>query len=326
MPACYWTLCHCPDQQACVEHTGFHCSLWNGTVVQKPHDVNDARTRDAELALIRLDRDSTQLDALETRLEARRSELEREQREIEDAVNAGSNRRATVARVEAAYSRLPAVEQELRGVLADLDSINARISSAGGLVSTYLIVPYTSRTGYCACYDEKRRRLDPLVAQRAATTALLAPPLAERAALTGEVMALFTRLPSPSNVISALGSATFFFAIVMFVLFGKVTAFFAVMIGLLLIANRLMYIVGSLVRLNRQIMTIRRRIVRLDLVYYRVQSISTCQPPALPGTGTGTGTSVTPPPPIDENAWWVDLNDSANKAPGTAPSAPPEAP
>jgi hypothetical protein len=323
MPLCYWTLCHCPDQRPCVEHTGFHCGLWNGTAVRTPADVNDALTRDAELALVRLDRDSTQLDTLEARLSAERDELEREQRELEDALQRGAlgERRATINRLEVAYARLPGIRQDMRGVLADLDSLNARITSAGGLISTFLVVPYTSPTGYCACYDEKRRRLHPLVGQRAASAAMLAQPFAQRAAITGQVRSWFTQLPSQSNVMSTLGSVTFFAALFMFLLFGKVAAFFAVMVGLLLIAITLIDMIIALLRLDRQIMSIRRRIVKLDLLYYRVQSISTCQPPALPGTGTG----VTPPPPIDDNAWWVELNESGN-APGTSPSPPPETP
>ena len=304
MPICYWELCHCPDATPCNEHQGWNCGLWNGQVVQTPQVIRDAITRDAELALIRLDEDDRTRETLKAALEARAEELDDEAEELtrmRSAAKSIGDRGVVVSRMQQAQRRLEQVDVELRRVIADLDAMNARASKAGDLISTYLIVPYASQTGYCACYDTKRARLDAIASQRDVFGAQLSVLLAQRGTVVNQVVGLLAGMPSSGNLIQVTGSLALAFAIVAYVLFNLVTAYFVFMAGLIAIVAILASILVGLILIDDAIARVRRRIVKLDLAYYRLQAISTCQKPALPAGTKPVGFLGS------ENAWLEEL-------------------
>ena len=106
MPNCYWRLCTRPDTQPCPEHTGLACGRWNGQQVTALTQVSDAITRDAELAIQRLDADSSATDAVRQRLEQRKTDLERIKSDLESAINSAdtyAKRRQATRMLEPAY-------------------------------------------------------------------------------------------------------------------------------------------------------------------------------------------------------------------------------
>lgn len=91
MALCYWGLCECPDHEPCAEHAGFGCGFWNGILIQDPAQVEDALTRDAELAIVSLDADKDQVRAMRAQLEQKRADLEREKAQIERGLHGPSS-------------------------------------------------------------------------------------------------------------------------------------------------------------------------------------------------------------------------------------------
>ncbi len=317
MPICYWNLCHCPDAQPCSEHSGLGCSRWGSQTIQSLSQVSDPITHDAELAAVALDNDQAEANRLRQDLERKKADLEREKNDLEQAFNSAdsySERRAVARRIEGMYDRLAKIQPELQQTIADLNTLNARASVRGALIGTYLIVPYSSASGYCACYTEKQNRLAAIASQRAAEVAKLTPLFAQRAAIGQQVLGLFSSLPNPANIFKITGSLTFVAMLIAFIFLGIKAALIALLIGLIVIAIILITMIILLLSIDSQIMAVRQRIVRLDLQYYRLQSISTCVRPAA-GSSTTTGSGA------DENSWWKEI--VGPEAPET-PAPPPK--
>jgi hypothetical protein len=336
MPTCYWTKCSCPDQQPCNEHAGWNCGRWGNVLVTDLATINDAVTHDAEVALVALDQDRARVDAIEQDLLQKRDELERERREIDQMFRAAGSRgerRLVADRVQAAYDRLPQLNQQLQQVLTDLNTLASRVTAVGGVISTYLIVPYSSPTGYCTCYDEKRNRLAAIDGQRGRLMSELRPLLAQRATYVNQLTPLFGLVANTSNPIRVMSTVAFIAALATWVLVGWFSAAIVALIGAFVLILMLIGILLIIAGVDKQIMRVRSRIVTLDLQYYRLQQITTCQqpppvgPPLPPGTtppGTPPGTTppgTTPPgtaPPVtDENAWWIETTGPE------LPSTPP---
>lgn len=301
MASCFWSKCTCPDVQPCPEHTGLACGRWGGLQVTAEAQVADAVTRDAELAIIRLDEDQRRLDTVRARMEQRRDELQRERDDLARALESASTfgeRRAAARQLEAAYRRAGDVQAELQQVMTDLASISAGAGSAGGLISTYLIVPYTSGTGYCDCYTDKCNRLAALAGQRAVQVAALGPLFAQKATLSNQFFGAFGQVPNPANVLRVTSSLTFLGVIAAFLLFGIKGALIALIVGGIAIIVILLAILLMLIDIDAQIMRIRQQIVRLDLTCYRQQAISTCI------RGASATTRAPGGGPGDDNAWW----------------------
>ena len=294
MSVCYWGKCTCPDHEPCAQHAGFQCGYWNGTLIQDPTQVNDALTRDAEMGLFALDADRDLVRDMRVQIEQKRADLKNERDDIDRVLSGPSSfgqRRQTARKIEQAYSRLGQIRSESRQVVADLDSINARASSAGALISTYLIIPYTSSAGYCSCYDTKRDRLATIATQIAQQNARLTPLFIRRNAIHQEFIRTFSLLPNRTTVFRMLGSIVFLAAIIVFIFLNAAAAVITAIVGLLLIAVVLLDTIINLMDIEDQIMAIRQNIVRLNLAYYRMQSIATCLEAPLPEEE-------------DENIWW----------------------
>lgn len=280
MALCYWGLCTCPDHEPCAQHAGFGCGFWNGIPIQDPTQVDDALTRDAELAIVSLDADKDEVRTMRAQLEQKRADLERERAQIESVLHGPSSmsqRRQTARQIERAYGRIGQIRAEARQTMTDLDSINARSSSAGAMIAMSLIIPYTSASGYCACYDTKRGRLAAIASEIARQQAMLTPLLTRKNAIRQQIFGTFSALPTRPTILRMLGSITFFVAVVAFILFNAATAAIAAILGLLLIAFVVYDMLFDLIDINAQILVIRQNIVRLNLAYYRMQSIATCR-------------------------------------------------
>jgi hypothetical protein len=311
MAQCYWRLCECPDNQPCTEHTGFFCSTFDGATVSGPNEVNDNVTRDAEMALVRLRNHSDEIERLRSEIEAKKAGLERMKADIENGIaNAQTfaQRRVVADQILAGRQYLLRLEPQINQAIADLASLGGQITSAGSLVGLSTIVPYTSPTGYCACYQEKLRQLAPLPNKsNAIRVNELNPALTQRAAAFAQIAAMGSTGPL-STFGGTLASVALFVAIGVYLTPGIGTTLAAIvaLIGLMAFALTLLGQAISIVDANAQIASARQKMVRLDLVYYRLQSINTCQRAALPKPGTGGGVAL-PPEVVDENAWWQEL-------------------
>jgi len=304
MALCYWGVCTCPDHQPCPQHAGKNCGYWNGELIQDISQVNDALTRDAELAIVALDGDRQLVRDMRKQLKQKRDVLKKESDDIRSKLNGPSTmgeRRKTARQIEEAYKRLDQIDSEKQKILTDLDSINARSSSAGALISTFLIVPYTSSSAYCACYDIKRDRLAAIASQISQQQAKLTRLFIKRNAIKQEIMALRSPMPNLKSAFKIVGTATFVAVIIVFILTGFAAALFTLMAGLFLFAILVFDTLLTLIDIDDQIMVTRQNIVRLNLSYYRMQSISTCQHvPLLEGEDDkAVGREVE-----EENAWY----------------------
>jgi hypothetical protein len=326
MPNCHWTLCSCPDQQPCPEHAGWNCGRWTNVLVTSLAQISDAVTRDAEVALVALDQDRSRVESIQRDLERQRDELERERQELEQMFRAADSvgeRRVVAGRAQAMYDRLPQLNQQLQQVVTDLATLSSRVTAVGGAISTYLIVPYSSPTGYCTCYDEKRNRLAALAGQRSQQMSALRPLLAQRGTLMNQLTPLFGLVPNTANPIRVMGTLTVIAALAAFVLTGWFGGVIIALIGGVILILMLISILIIITGVDQQIMAVRSRIVSVDLQYYRLQAISTCQQPPAggPGVAPPTPPGVTPPMPpavVDENAWWTET--TRPEAPATTPA------
>ena len=295
MASCYWGLCKCPDHEPCTQHTGFNCGNWQGMPIQSLNQINNAVTRDAELALVSLDDDRNLLRDKRNQLEQQRNDIENERNGINTGLNGTSftARRRTAQQIERAYRRVARLDTEMRQVVSDLDSINARGGSAGALIASLLIVPYTSALGYCSCYDAKRDRLNVIAAQTGHQQRKIAQLFLRRAGIRREIFNSLSLLPASNTVLRMLGTITFIAVVITFILFGIATAGYTLIAGLLLIALLVFTTLFNLIDIDDQIMAARQKVVRLNLAYYRMQSITTCQRTPLPERE-------------DENAWYYE--------------------
>ena len=132
-------------------------------------------------------------------------------------------RRQTARQIEQAYGRIGQIRAEAQQTMSDLDSINARSSSAGAMIAMSLIIPYTSASGYCACYDTKRGRLAAIASEIARQQARLTPLLMRKNAIRQEVFGTFSSLPTRPTVLRMLLSIAFAVAIIAFIFFNVLT-------------------------------------------------------------------------------------------------------
>ncbi len=272
MPICFWKLCHCPDQQPCVEHVGIGCSILNGRAIAVETDVDDPVTRAAEVAIAQLERDRQRVDEIRRRLEDRKAQLERERQELEQqaaAADSRRDRRAVVEKERELARRHEHLSDELVALTDEIDALGNSAMTAMATVSGALKIPYSDPTGYCACYDDKLRQLSALAAQIMAELATLA------AAMVAYNAARAAAIPKLR--------VTFTIALLVFLLM-----FIFLSLGAALVVGgflALMFTAITVVGLAFQ-MAVRRaamlqsrlRLLKLRLSYYRIQQIPTCQP------------------------------------------------
>ena len=220
----------------------------------------DGITRDAEIGIIALDSDRDEVDILKDEFEQLKIDLENEKNEIEQGLNNSTgigNRRQTARRIEQAYVRLGEINNRSQQVMADFDSINARATNAGALISTYLIVPYTNPVGFCDCYEEKKDRLAPIDTQANIQRRRLGPLFAQLNSVKSQVFNTISLIPGQTTTIRIVGSLTFLAAILAFILFGWNAAILVAIIGLLVLAMVLIDYILTAMDVQKQILAIR---------------------------------------------------------------------
>ena len=102
------------------------------------------------------------------------------------------------------------------------------------------------------------------------------PLFAQRNAVVGQVTNSLSAIPNRTTTPRIIGSITFAFAVIAFIFIGLSAAVLVAIVGLLILAMVLMDYVITLVTVDKQILALSQQMVRLDLGYYRFQSISTC--------------------------------------------------
>jgi hypothetical protein len=272
MPVCYWTLCHCPDAQPCAEHEGIECGTFGGRSISDESQVQDAVTRDAENAILALADEDAKLDAVKARLDARKAELERDRDEFQRAVGEARSRagRQRVIDLERAYeSKYRNLNAELLATVAELDAIGQGPQAIVARLSNRVVIPYSSATGYCACYQRKRDRLAALGRQIAAEQTAVGAAQTRYNAYKAQL------LPELKIVFSVATT----FVIFGYLLFGFPTGHVILLLTVIAVAILVLAMVIDLVLLRAAIEASRTRLAKLFLAYYRVQQISTCRVP-----------------------------------------------
>lgn len=270
MPICFWNLCHCPDIQPCVEHTGRGCSIVNGTAITNATQVDDAITRGAEVALGNLGSDIQRVGEITRQLEARKADLERERSELERDANAAdsmSERRAVVERERAIARRYERLGDELTAVVDELEALGNPAQVAVAPLSAALVIPYSDATGYCACYQEKLRQLSALAAQITAELATLATATAAynaaRTIILPKLRVTFT--------------IAFGVLILVFVILGVAAGLvIGAFLALMFTAITVVALAIQLGTRRAAVLQSRVRLYKLWLSYYRIQQIPTC--------------------------------------------------
>ncbi len=272
MPACFWILCHCPDQEPCAEHTGTGCSFLGGRFISAEDQVGDAVTRECEAALAQLDRDSQRLDQIKAQLEARKAELERDRQDLDQQAAAAStraDRQAVVNREREIERKYRNLETEVRDLVREIDNLGNASMTAMTTVSGRLLIPYSDPSGYCECYQEKLRQLARLATSITAELATLA---AATAAFNAAKAAAIPKLRITFTLAAGIFLALF---IILGVPQGLVVAAF---IALLFAAITVIGLVIQLASRRSAMLASRKRLLALRLSYYRIQQIPTCQP------------------------------------------------
>lgn len=271
MPICFWNLCHCPDAQPCVEHTGTGCSIVNGTAIGNVTQVVDANTRAGEVALGSLGVDTQRADAIVLQLETRKAEIERERSELETAgqqANTMAKRRAVIARQRAIARRYARLGDELTALAAELDRLGDTAQVAVAPLSAALQIPYADPSGYCACYRAKLAQLQALATQ---ITAELATMAAANAAYNAARAAAIPKL----RLTFTLAAGVF---IALFILLGVPAGLvLAAFIALLFTAVTVLGLAVQLGMRRSALLRSRAALYALWLDYYRIQTIPTCQ-------------------------------------------------
>ena len=186
-------------------------------------------------------------------------------------------RAAATRQFRASYARLAAVEQEISSKMDDLEALDVRSSQAGAVLSLELIVPYTSPYGYCSCYHTKCKQLAAIDSQATRYRSELNPLFQQQGQIRSDIFAWFSTFPNFRNRFKLVGGITLFFALLGFIIWGTNAGLLILFLGLLALLIMVFTALIRLIRVQDQMAAIRQKIVRLDLAYYRLQAISTCQ-------------------------------------------------
>jgi hypothetical protein len=275
MPACYWTLCHCPDATPCAEHQGFRCSLHDGAAVTDESQVADTVTRTLEAALLMMSGDDTRIQTTLTTLKSRKADLQRIKDELERDTRAATNRaqrRSVVERAEKENDAIKRLADEMDTLMDELDAMTSRWQTAIATGSGRLILPYTDAGGYCACHDRKKQRLAVIAAQIATEQATYGNLRAQYSAIRAAVLGYLTDIRNWAGglVTAAIVAAWIYLGI------GE-TALLGILVALIVIALALFALVIHVATLISQMDATERRLAAAILMYYRLQKISTCE-------------------------------------------------
>jgi hypothetical protein len=291
MQACFWNLCHCPDATPCVEHSGSGCSNLNGKNITKESDVSDAVTGAISVAIATLEGEKAAAEQARKKMDDTRKEIQKDHDDLEALIKNASDRasrRGVSEKYDELLKKHQNTIQELGDALNRYDRIVQYPIGQIGRTEPLLIIPYSDSTGYCACYDEKGKRL-------AAVAAALTADQAYLAVLAGDMLTIRQTVRNyykyaATIVVVAGGALAWFFYIYIGLPFFSMGTLLIVMAVAAILAELVM----SLLLIEHQIAATQILILKLMLQYYQSQSIPTCKKPA-------------PQPPATGSGWWEDL-------------------
>jgi hypothetical protein len=279
---CYWKLCNCPTpplNKACSQHGGFSCSLWQNQTISTETQITDTLTRELTTAIADADKDAAQLEIFQTRATQMQADIQRDNQKINEEINNAdsySSRKQAEAATEKAVDDAKKRRDEYRQMVDDSSGIVEKTVLAIDRGFYRLIIPYSNSSGYCACYQRKVKRLAGLASKITTEQTNL------------NTLQNFTWPTAKNRMVVALGSLVFpaFVGVVMgiklllaylgFVSLGTllpILAAIALLAAMVIIAATALYMLS----VAQNIVKTRKRLLRLILLYYRVQQISTCQ-------------------------------------------------
>ena len=275
MPICFWSRCHCPDNQPCVEHTGLGCSILNGVAITDVTQVADANTRAGEVALGRLGVDTQRAEAIVRDLEARKAELERERDDLErmarDA-DSMSERRAVVERERQIARRYQNLSNELVAITDEITALGDSAQVAVAPLSAALRIPYSDPAGYCTCYQAKLDQLDAIANQITAEQAAMAQA---NAAFNSARTLVLPKLRFTFTIAAGV-------VILIFIILGVGAGWvIAAFVALMFTAITVLGLAAQMGSRRGALLASRTRLYKLWLSYYRIQVIPTCIRPPI---------------------------------------------
>jgi hypothetical protein len=207
MTICYWQLCHCPDAQPCVEHSGHQCSQIGNTFITDEHQVSDANTQSLEQLLSRLQLLDDGLLRLYEEMQQEEAELKRRDEELKrnyENATTRAQRESVADDIRSLFGHCSEELDRFRRVWLEAERIEGQEQTQFGRSLGLLMMPFSDPTGYCSCYTEKRARLDALSQKIATEQAWIAHLLAE---LQGIGTVLFSAVLPELGIIGLAGLA-----------------------------------------------------------------------------------------------------------------------
>lgn len=272
MEPCYWGLCDCPTIQPCTSHQGIHCGEWNSQQITDLTQVQDNSTLSTEADIAHFTRDEQELEQIITSLQARKNSLEREKQEIEDQFRqAGSfsERRAVYRKIQNTNRSVEDIDADIDGLLDRLDAFENRWQRVTRVNGLMLIRPFSDASGYCGCYAEKRNRLAILDAKINDYVAEYQRNVQARNAMRSSI--------TLRNVVTLVALPPYL-AISLWIIFGVINVgLLAALLVVVVYALALITAILLLVRIQRRMVLLTRRILQFQLSYYQMQNIATCQ-------------------------------------------------
>jgi len=309
MKICFWNLCYCPDATPCAEHSGFGCSNLNGKNITKESDVSDALSGAITVALSTMLGEKAAAEQARKQMEDRRTELEKDQHDLETLINNATDRtgrRAVRDKYEQLYQKHKNTISDLGDALNRYESIVQYPIGQIGSTLPKLAIPFSDATGYCACYQEKQKRLAALAGALAAEQANCATMNAELIALRQNARKYWKY--ANTLVVTAGGALAWWLYIYMGISFFSLQTLLILIGVAVILAGMIAYLLYK----EHAIAASQILILQLLLHYYQLQSIPTCQ---KPGTAAPVG---------GDDSWWGDLKKLIKDAVASSPKLIPK--
>jgi hypothetical protein len=308
MPICFWKLCHCPDGTPCVEHDGAECSQLNGVNITKESDVSDALTGAIAVAIATLEGEKAAAEKARKQMEDKRTEIEKDLSDLQNLIDNATDRagrRAVRDKYEELYKKYTNTITDLGDALDRYQRIVQYPIGQIGRTQPSLIIPYSDPAGYCACYQEKLKRLAAVAGALAAEQANFAN-LAASLNTYRQTVRNYYKYATTLAVVAGGTLAWFLYIYLGITFWGWQT-----LLILIAVAAVLAGMIAYVLYMEHLIAASQILILKLMLEYYELQSIPTCKKTGSSASSGGTG-------------WWEDLMEMINKALTPPPETVPD--
>lgn len=280
MPNCFWNgKCNCPDTTptgaACSQHGLYNCSMFNGRFIRRHRvqDVNDRNTRVMEAIIAQMEQEFFQLDNYQQTIDDLKQQAENKKTALENfqrtfLSNPSAQNEAIAERLKDESNALAQrFNDESKNVIDLLETFDEKHTDIIEWAFSLLRIPYTG-IGTCECYAEKIGFLGPLGTQINRQLTRIDNIQDNITILRISIIALLVTLAAQT-----IGA-------VLLVFFGPPgwAAIIALLILMFLEWLVLFGLVSRHIFLSRQLRNLKIATLKNMLIYYRVQSISTCEP------------------------------------------------